>query len=120
MRIAALLIGVAMLSGCRYSYLQSVINTHVGFAHLTRGCGQNTVDALRQRVTGDDVPVLVRMLDSRDHVTQICAALALETIQPEGLGALQSEFAKMQAGPVRNWDRYYAVKDALAEAASGR
>ena len=72
---------------------------------------------MRQQVTVKDVPVLVRMLDSRDHVTQICAALTLELIRPEGLAALQSEFAKLNNAPVRNWDRYDAVRDALDEAA---
>jgi hypothetical protein len=54
---------------------------------------------LRRQVTVKDVPVLVRMLDSRDHVTQICAALTLELIRPEGLAALQSEFAKLNNAP---------------------
>jgi len=107
---------IAALSGChgaRYAYLCSVIDTHVGFAHLTRGENMNTVRALRERVTPADVPVLVKMLDDRDHIHQLAAADVLATLHPDGVRALEAELARLQNEHPPNWGKIDAIEEAL-------
>src|SRR5436853_7535494 len=93
----------------RYGQLKCVINHHPGFAHLTPGMNMNTINALHQAVGSQDVPVLVRMLDDRDQVTQMTAAQALARMGEPGLQELQQELAHMDRLTGANYDRYQAV-----------
>jgi hypothetical protein len=106
---------VLFCAGCRYGYLRSVIDTHVGFApHLQRNCNMDTVAALRRHVTVKDIPILLRMLDSHDGVTQCAAVSVLACMQPEGRAALESEFAKVQEPwGARNVEKYENIREEL-------
>src|SRR5438105_11192282 len=111
MRAVALLL---VLSGCsRSAQLGRVIDLNVGFMHLTRGCNQHTVEALRREVTLEDVPILVRMLDDRDHVHQLAAAYVLALLPPDGVRALQVELEKVRSAPALNFEKWDAIGGAL-------
>jgi hypothetical protein len=101
-------------AGCtRYQHLRAVIHTHLGFAHLTPGVNGDTVAALRKRVTAADVPLLLRMLHDRDHLTQIAAAEVLAQIDPEGVQALKALYAKLRDDPHSDFTVYDLVRQAL-------
>ena len=61
-----------------------MIDRNTGFAHMTRGMNMYTLVALRSCVSERDIPVLVRMLADRDHVTQLSAANVLADMGEEG------------------------------------
>lgn len=51
--------------------LVAIINQHTGFAHLVRGMNACTAYALYSNATRDDLPVLINMLHSQDHVIRL-------------------------------------------------
>lgn len=99
----------------RYGQLKCVINHHTGFAHMTRGMNMNTINALRQASEPQDISVLVRMLDDRDHVTQMTAAQTLARMNESGLRALRQELANMDRQTGSNFYRYQAVQEAITD-----
>jgi len=74
---------------------------------------ENTIKALRHAVDDRDIPVLVQMLDDRDHVTQMTAARTLALMGDLGLQALRLQLAAMGQQTGANFYRFDAVKDAL-------
>ncbi|MES2205538.1 MAG: hypothetical protein V4525_01930 [Pseudomonadota bacterium] len=61
----------------RYQELKEVINQHTGFAHLTRGMNRYTIEALRNKVTEADIPVLKALTEDEDNVTRMTATEVL-------------------------------------------
>jgi hypothetical protein len=100
----------------RYGQLKCIINRHTGFAHLTRGMNVNTIKALRSRTDAADIPVLIQMLDDKDHVSQMTAAEVLAQMGEPGLNALREERAKMGQQTGANYNRFSAVEDAITAA----
>jgi hypothetical protein len=73
----------------RYRELRRVIDRNVGHGHMTRGANMYTVIALRECVSERDIPLLTRMLEDRDHVTQLAVARVLSDFGEPGLTALR-------------------------------
>ncbi len=110
------LAGVGHAERSRYDELKKVIDRNTGFAHMTRGMNKYTVIALRECVTGKDVPVLTQLLRDRDHVTQLTAASVLVDMGEEGTRALRQGLATArEAKDVRTRS---LIEDALREANS--
>ena len=99
----------------RYGQLRCVVNRHTGFAHMTRGMNTNTIDALRRVVRDRDIPVLIAMLDDRDHVTQMTAAQVLARMGDPGLRALEFELSRMRRQTGANYNRFDAVREAIMD-----
>jgi hypothetical protein len=100
----------------RYGQLKCVINRHTGFAHMTRGMNMNTINALYREAGARDIPILVQMLDDRDHVTQMTAAQTLARMGDPGLRALRQELINMGRQTGANFYRYDAVQEAITDA----
>lgn len=65
----------------RYLELKAVIYLNSGFAHLSRGMNQYTIDALKNKVTEADIPILQALTDDKDHVTSMTATEVLLIIR---------------------------------------
>jgi hypothetical protein len=83
LRIAALLLcaSLAHAQSDRYAEIERLVkrNRHVG-PHLTLVVDARTIKAVRGRITGEDIPVLVRMLGDADYGVASAAAGLLATL----------------------------------------
>jgi hypothetical protein len=113
-------LAVGTLTGCvpctggsRYSQLRCTVDRNTGFAHMTRGTNQHTIEALQHRVSDADIPVLMSMLDDRDHVVQLTAASVLARLVPSGRAALEMELARLQGAATLDFSKVNAIQNAL-------
>ena len=83
----------------RYRELRRIVNRNAGHAHLTPGATMHTAIALRECVSGADIPVLGRMLFDRDHVVQLTVARVLTDLGRPGLDALRRARARADQEP---------------------
>ncbi|MBI3292812.1 MAG: HEAT repeat domain-containing protein [Elusimicrobia bacterium] len=121
-QVVIVLLGAWLLRSCgliwnpfsRYDALKAVINRHVGHAHATRGMNMYTIAALKSKVTEKDIPLLIQMLNERDHVTQMTAAQVLATLGPQGKQVLLKVL-----GSTPDYRLRTSIQDALLDANSG-
>jgi HEAT repeat protein len=64
-------------------------------------------------VTVKDIPVLIEMLDDRDHVVQIAAADVLVLLGPDGVEALTRELKATEARRPVDWTKADTIREAL-------
>lgn len=82
-----------MLPGHKHR-LYCAVNTHTGFAHMTRGMNTGTIAALDAAATADDIPLLQTMLFSPDRIAMMTAAKVLQRKGQKGRNALMEAFHK--------------------------
>jgi len=74
----------------RLHQLGRVVDRNVGHAHMTRGVNVCTTLALRDAVTDADIPVLARMLESKDSVHRLAAAYVLSVMGDSAVETLRA------------------------------
>lgn len=106
----------ACLSFNRAGHLQCTIDRHVGFAHFTRGMNVETIEALYKEVSPEDIPHLLELLRSSDHVTQMTSAKVLARLGESGREALEAELkAEKNSDSKIQFYKEEAILDALKE-----
>jgi hypothetical protein len=68
----------------RYKTLVKIIDRNTGFAHMTRGMNMNTINALRNAVTQNDIPILRKMLEDGDRIVIMTSVNVLMDMGHDG------------------------------------
>jgi hypothetical protein len=73
----------------RKRQLARIVDKHTGSAHFTRGMNSETIEALANAATKDDLPVLEELLADHDRIVAMTAAEVLMRFGEDGRPALE-------------------------------